>query len=214
MIDKICEAYRHELEEIGDFIARMTDTRNRERFCAVVKIDGCVNSFRKLIEPIISAEKVPEGKPVANYAPTLPTDYDPTKRMTREEALANPQPVCVLTDADGEPQGVLVQTLGEQFVIEPKDFNDGEEMAWDDAMAALKEAGKTTFNKQQAYIILFLRKNVNAALSSIDGDELASGHWAATEYTSSYAWYVGFGSGGFGNNSKYHSFVVRAVAAF
>lgn len=214
MIDKICEVYRHELTEIVDFIVGMTDTRNYGRFCAVVKIDGCVNGFRKLIEPILSSEKAPEGKPIANYASTLSEDFDPTKRMTREEAIANPQPVCVLTDTDGKPQGVLVQALGERFVIEPKDLNDGKEMTWDDAMAALKKAGKTTFNKQQAYIILFLLKNVNAALCSIGGDELASGHWTATESNSGSAWRVNFGSGVFGDGNKYYSNVVRAVAAF
>ena len=214
MIDKICEVYRRELTEIGDFITRMTNTRNDERFDVTVKIGGCVNRFRKLIEPILSAEKAPEGKPIANYAPTIPTDYNPTKRMTREEAVSAPQPVCVLVDDDCEPQGVLVQAIGERFVIEPNDFNNGEEMTWDEAMSALKEAGKTTFNKRQAYIILFLLENINAALLSIGGDELASYHWAATEYGSTYAWYVLFGSGGFGNNNKSYSYVVRAVAAF
>lgn len=141
-------------------------------------------------------------------------NYDPTKRMTRDEAIANPQPVCVLIDSDGEPQGVLVQALGERFVIEPKDFNDGEEMTWYDAMAALKKAGKTTFNKQQAYIILFLLENINAALCSIGGDELASYHWAAAEYSWIYAWHVRFSSGYFGDAYKYNLRVVRAVAAF
>lgn len=214
MIDKICEAYRRELMEIVDFITRMPSMRNDERFGTVVKIDGCVNRFRKLIEPILSAEKAPEGQPIANYASTLLTDYNPVKRMTREEALANPQPVCVLTDAAGEPHGVLVQALGERFVIDSKDFNDGKGMEWDEAMSALKEAGKTTFNKQQAYITLFLLETINAALLSIGGDEFASSHWAAIEHTSCGAWFVNFGSGNFGFNNKCHSYVVRAVAAF
>lgn len=136
--------------------------------------------------------------------------YNPIQRMTREEAISAPQPVCVLTDADGNPQGVLVQTLGERFVIEPKDFNDGEEMAWDEAMAALKEAGKTTFNKQQAYIILFLLENINAALSSIGCEELARRYWTATEYGSNCAWYVSFGRGDF-YNGKYAPYAVRAI---
>lgn len=214
MIDKICEAYRHELTDIIGLMNGVGKLRCGERFGDLLDMEGCVVDFRKRIEPILSAEKALEGKPIAIYDSTIPTDYDPTKRMTREEAVSAPQPVCVLTDADGEPQGVLVQALGERFVIEPKDFNDGEGMEWDDAMAALKEADKTTFNKQQTYIILFLLENINASLLSIGGDELASGHWAAAEYNSVGAWYVNFGSGSFGYNNRCHSYVVRAVAAF
>lgn len=137
--------------------------------------------------------------------------YNPIQRMTREEAISSSQPVCVLVDADGNPQGVLVQALGERFVIEPKDFNDGNEMTWDDAMTELNAEDKTTFSKQQAYLVMFLIDHINAALSSIGGEELASSHWAATECNSSYAWVVSFGSGGFGNFNKYSSYVVRAI---
>lgn len=216
MIEKIRDAYRQELTEIKNMMDGVCELSH---YCELL---GCLlnaavitaNDFSKTIESIVASDANRAEKPSTNYSSTLPTDYDPTKRMTHEEAIANPQPVCVLTDADGEPQGVLVQAFDERFVIEPKDFNDGEEMAWDDAMAALKKAGKTTFNKQQAYIILFLFENINAALLFIGGDELASSHWAATEYNSSNAWYVCFGSGGFGDNNKFNAYVVRAVAAF
>lgn len=141
-------------------------------------------------------------------------DYNPTIQMTHEQAIARPQPVCVLIGSDGQTEGVLVQALGERFVIEPKDFNDGNEMTWDDAMTELKAEGKTTFTQQQAHLVMFLIDHINAALSSIGGEELASSHWAATECNSSYAWVVSFGSGGFGNFNKYSSYIVRAVRRF
>ena len=141
-------------------------------------------------------------------------DYNPTKRMTCEEAVSAPQPVCVLTDADGEPQGVLVQAFGERFVIDPKAFNDGEEMKWDDAMTALKRAGKTTFNKDQAYVTLFLLTFINDTLLSIDGDVLASGYWTATEYDLRFALYVNFGSYDFGYAYKSSIGVVRTIRQF
>ena len=214
MIDKICKVYRHELTEIIGLMNNAGKLINLDKFGYLLDMDGCVADFRKQIEYILSVEKAPNEKPIAIYDSTLPTDYDPTEWMTREEAVSAPQPVCVLIDADGNPQGVLVRALGERFVVEPKDFNDGEEMTWDEAMSALKEAGKTTFNKRLSYIILFLLENINAALLSIGGDELSSSRWAAAEYNSSNAWFVNFGSGYFGYTNKYNSDVVRAVAAF
>lgn len=141
-------------------------------------------------------------------------NYDPTKRMTREEAIVNPQPVCVLVNEAGKPQGVLVQALDDKFVIEPKDFKRGKGMKWDDAMFALKKAEKTTFNKQQAHIFIYLIDVINAALSSIDGDELASGHWTVTEKDSRYAWDVYFSSGTLHTNYKFYAFPVRVVEEF
>ena len=214
MIDKICKVYRHELTEIIGLMNNAGKLIHLDKFGYLLDMDGCVADFRKQIEYILSVEKAPNEKPIAIYDSTLPTDYDPTEWMTREEAVSAPQPVCVLIDADGNPQGVLVRALGERFVVEPKDFNDGEEMTWDEAMSALKKAGKTTFNKQQTYIILSLLENINAALLSIGGDELSSYHWAATEYISGSAWYVGFGRGNFGVNGKYSSNVVRAIRQF
>lgn len=141
-------------------------------------------------------------------------DYDPTIQMTYEQAIDSPQPACVLVDADGEPQGVLVQAIGERFVIEPKDFNDGNEMTWDDAMIALKAEDKTTFSKQQAYLVMFLIDHINAALSSVGGDELANIYWVAAEYSLNYAWYVNLGSSLFIYTYKYSALVVRAIRQF
>ena len=42
----------------------------------------------------------------------------------------------------------------------------------------------------------------------------ASGYWSSSEYSSRYAWYVGFHNGGVYNGSKYGTGCVRAVAAF
>ena len=141
-------------------------------------------------------------------------DYDPTIQMTYEQAIAHPQPVCVLIGSDGQTEGVLVQAFGERFVIDPKAFNDGEEMKWDDAMTALKRAGKTTFNKDQAYVTLFLLTFINDILLSIDGDVLASGYWTATEYDLRFALHVNFGSYDFGYAYKSSIGAVRTIRQF
>ena len=215
MIEKICDAYRQELTEIKNLMDGVCKLLHyRERLGCLLDTDSSVDDFRKTIESIVASDANRAEKPSTNYSFPIPTDYDPTKRMTRDDTISAPQPVCVLIDADGNPQGVLVQAIGERFVIEPKDFNNGEEMTWDEAMSALKEAGKTTFNKRLSYIILFLLENINAALLSIGGDELSRPHWAAPEYNSYLAWGVSFGSGYFGFTYKSNSYVVRAVAAF
>lgn len=38
--------------------------------------------------------------------------------------------------------------------------------------------------------------------------------WSSSEYSQGYSWSVNFSIGGFYNNGKYYSFMVRAVAAF
>ena len=77
-------------------------------------------------------------------------------------------------------------------------LNDGE---W------IPSAGELT-------IICMNLTKVNEALEKVGGDKLLKWTWASTEGSSNHAWYVGFGSGGFSNNTKCYSYVVRAVAAF
>lgn len=136
-------------------------------------------------------------------------NYDPTKQMTREEALVSQQPVCVIIGSDGKPDGVLVQALGEKFIIEPKDFND--EMQWYEAIYALKASGKTTFTNKQAHLAFFLKEHINVALSSIEGETLIGSHWVAPEYDSYLAWCIDFYSGRFVDAYKYDVRYVRAI---
>lgn len=141
-------------------------------------------------------------------------NYDPTKQMTREEALANPQPVCVLIDADGNPQGVLVQTFDDKFIIDLKDFNEGKKKGWHEAMTALKAEGKTTFTQQQAYLILYLRTSITIAILSVEGKDFEGQYWTTTEYGKDIFWHVCFGRALFGVSWNYACYVVRAVTEF
>ncbi len=60
------------------------------------------------------------------------------------------------------------------------------------------------------------KEEINVLLELVGGDPLLFDeyYWASTEYSSSYAWYVNFGSGYFSSSYKCISCVVRAVAAF
>ena len=75
-------------------------------------------------------------------------------------------------DTDGTFQGVRVCALGEDFVIDAKDFQGGKEMPWSEAMDALKAAGKTTWNLPQLYLTMFFRKQVDAILKKNGGDPM------------------------------------------
>lgn len=112
--------------------------------------------------------------------------------MTYEQAIARPQPVCVFVDSSYYPRGVLVQALGERFVIEALNLNEGAEMHWDEAMAALKAAGKTTFSKKQAQLILYLFDAIDFALMSFGGDAFPEHCWTSTKHTDTCDWGVNF----------------------
>ena len=67
---------------------------------------------------------------------------------------------------------------------------------------------------QWRFICLF-RKELNQALAELGGDELAGWYWTSTEYSATYAWYLGLSDGGMGNYTKASNrFRVRAVSAF
>lgn len=88
-----------------------------------------------------------------------------------------------------------------------------KEMAWDEAMAYAKKAGKELPSKHEMFAILFFKDEINAILEEHGGDLLTEWAWASTEYSASYAWGVYFNNGNVLNTGKYNFGYVRAVAA-
>ncbi len=64
--------------------------------------------------------------------------------------------------------------------------------------------------------IISYRDELNEVFELLDADILDEDDygWSSSESNSYNAWYVSFGNGDFGSNSKYNSYVVRAVSAF
>lgn len=65
--------------------------------------------------------------------------------------------------------------------------------------------------------IIAYRDEINEVLDMLDMSELNENDygWSSSEYSTHGAWYVNFGSGNFNDyDSKYGSYVVRAVSAF
>ena len=98
-------------------------------------------------------------------------------------------------DDEGNFLGVRVRAMGEDFVIEPRDFNDGKELNWYDTMKTLKEAGKTTWTYRQICLTMFYREEIDAILEANGGDILNNWYWTCAEY-SAYAASYYFGSAG------------------
>ena len=98
------------------------------------------------------------------------------------ENQINNEPVSVHRDENGNPDGVLVQTLDERFVIELHDIDDGkDDFSFDTAQERLKELGKTTFNKKQGLILAAYIEEINTALVEAGGEPFAKDLYTSGE---------------------------------
>lgn len=84
---------------------------------------------------------------------------------------------------DGEFAGVRVTLEGEDFVIAPKDYNNGKEMTWHYAMYVLEENGLETFNYKQSCLIAVFYKEIDEILIQNGGDNLNNWYWTCSEFT-------------------------------
>lgn len=118
------------------------------------------------------------------------------------------KPVTIHYGNDGKPDGILISVLDDAFILNLHD--EKEEMKWDDAMKSCK-----FFTKKQALLIVYYLDEIQACLREAGGDELKldAYYWTATEYLSTYAWYVLFNNGYFNSTLKYIAYIVRGVAA-
>lgn len=104
-----------------------------------------------------------------------------------------------------EGKGIYVPII--DIVLNMKD--EPKEMTWD-------EAKDLSLSKQQWFIILYFRDEINALLKEHGGQELEGWYWTSTQYSQNYAWNVYSGSPYcYTNfNTKYYSFSVRAFSAY
>ena len=95
--------------------------------------------------------------------------------------------------------GVRVCVGDEDFVIAPKDYNDGKEMTWHYMMYVLEENKLETFNHKQACLIAAYHKEIDEILTQNGGDafEYNKQYWTCEElqYHSAYYYFVP-GAGG------------------
>ena len=107
--------------------------------------------------------------------------------------------------------GVRVTLGDEDFVIAPKDFQNGKEMTWQEAMDALKAEGLATWNYRQICLTMAYRKEVDKVLVDNGGDSLDNWYWTCAEYSAGYSFYY-YGYGGtLGYNGKTGTCSVRPI---
>lgn len=95
------------------------------------------------------------------------------------------KPAEIVTPAfeDGKFKGARVCVGGEDFIIAPKDYRDGKEMPWQEAMDALKAEGLAAWNYRQICLTMAYRKEVDKVLIDNGGDSLDNWYWTCAEYS-------------------------------
>ena len=125
------------------------------------------------------------------------------------------KPAEIVTPAfeDGKFIGARVCVGGEDFIIAPKDYRDGKEMPWQEAMDALKADNLSTWNYRQICLTMAYRKEVGKVLVDNGGDGLDNWYWTCAEYSAGYSFVYGGGYGGLGLDVKFNASSVRPVLA-
>lgn len=107
--------------------------------------------------------------------------------------------------------GVRVTIGDEDFVIAPKDYMDGKEMPWQDAMTALKTDGLDTWNYRQICYTMAHRKEVDKVLVDNGGDGLDNCYWLRDEYSAYYSFFYGGCNGTLDINRKRNTCSIRPI---
>ena len=73
--------------------------------------------------------------------------------------------------------GVRVTIGDEDFVIAPKDYQNGKEMTWPEAMSILNNDNLDTWNHRQIGITMAYRKEIDKVLQENGGVNLRKHYW-------------------------------------
>ena len=107
--------------------------------------------------------------------------------------------------------GVRVTLGDEDFVIAPKDYQNGNEMPWQEAMTALKVDNLDTWNYRQICLTMAYSDEIDEMLEENGGESLDNVYWTSVEYSDTGS----FGYSGYGGTldcgSKAYNFSVRAI---
>ena len=107
--------------------------------------------------------------------------------------------------------GVRVTLGNEDFVIAPKDYQNGKEMPWQEAMDNLKADNLATWNYRQICLTMAQRKDVDKVLVDNGGDSLDNWYWTCAEFSAYRSFVYGGGTGGLYHYRKHFTFSVRPI---
>ena len=125
------------------------------------------------------------------------------------------KPAEIVTPAfeDGKFIGARVCVGGEDFIIAPKDYRDGKEMPWQEAMDALKADNLSTWNYRQICPTMAYRKEIDKVLADNGGDSLDNWYWTCAEYSAYYSFIYSGNHGNLNYDYKFSTYSVRPVLA-
>ena len=107
--------------------------------------------------------------------------------------------------------GVRVTLGDEDFVIAPKDYQNGKWMDWYSAMDALKANNLDTFNYRQICLTMAYCDEIGEMLEKNGGDSLENVYWTSAEYLDNYSYVYNRYDGRLDDNRKRNTFSVRAI---
>ena len=112
---------------------------------------------------------------------------------------------------NGVFSGVRVTIGDEDFVITPKDYRNGKEMTWTEAMDALKADNLSTWNYRQICLTMAYRKEIDKVLVDNGGDSLDNWYWTCAEYSVYYSFGYNGNDGELYYNLKNNTCSVRTI---
>ena len=112
---------------------------------------------------------------------------------------------------NGVFDGVRVTLGDEDFVIAPKDYQNGNEMPWQEAMEALKVDGLDTWNYRQICLTMAYCDEIDEVLEDNGGYSLDNVYWTSAEYLDNYSYVYNGYDGRLDDNRKRNTFSVRAI---
>ena len=107
--------------------------------------------------------------------------------------------------------GVRVTLGDEDFVIAPKDYQNGNEMPWQEAMIARKTDGLDTWNYRQICLTMAYCDEIDEMLEKNGAYSLDNVYWTSAEYLDNYSYVFNGYDGRLDDNRKKNTFSVRAI---
>ena len=107
--------------------------------------------------------------------------------------------------------GVRVTLGDEDFVIARKDYQNGNEMPWQEAMIALKTDDLDTWNYRQICLTMAYCDEIDEMLEKNGGYSLDNVYWTSAEYLDNYSYVFNGYDGRLDDNRKKNTFSVRAI---
>ena len=106
---------------------------------------------------------------------------------------------------------VRVTLRDEDFVIAPKDYQNGNEMPWQEAMEALKIDGLDTWNYRQICLTMACCDEIDEMLEENGGESLDNVYWTSAECSANSSFYYNGYNGKLNGDSKNDACSVRAI---